>query len=658
MKLSLKNKILLIIGIAILGILGATGFYTWRSYVMNAQEKRQQETVRALLEKSKGREALAIIRAMKVSSDEEKSDQWLSLEIEALAQVCNIRRLLYLYSQHPLEILAHEQASLLVARALLQMQNMDLFNQVRDAWRSREKSPELWLALDADVLIALGRPDEALSLLESRSFEGKADCIRLTRIAILRAKEDLGEAWDILEEAYRADPHNADVRSFRGQVLEHLGKASMARVEYVAAHLCDPANPLQRDQLAEFYRRHGQYARALETWADGLSDSPFGYPWIKFMFWSKVAHPFESEAARGEPPSEDLKPLIVFMRSLPEKKFWDERSLQDNIMVQKLADSRQEVFWLRLLQALDEGSEAKALDLLRSSSFKDISFHQGIERALQIALVYRRWGVFVEPGAGKSDSAQDSGFEHQLFRQLDELVRKENAAASPGITVSRELDNLLKSREIFSAIFLAGGWCEAALRLHSLSVIPDDFPDWLAYGLTQALRYNRGNKAALDFAGRQKSSPSLNMLIAEILLAENRAPEASEILEPLARRNDPIGFRAAWMLCLAHLDWKEFEKSKQIATRNPALSKSIAGREILAKIALNTGNHQEADRLYSLLEKDSLEAKAYLARRAYERKDWEKARKLTEELMLYFPDMLELRENIEKISREEGRDLS
>lgn len=216
----------------------------------------------------------------------------------------------------------------------------------------------------------------------------------------------------------------------------------------------------------------------------------------------------------------------------------------------------------------------------------------------------------------------------------------------------------MKSREIFSAIFLAGGWCEAALRLHSLSVIPDDFPDWLAYGLTQALRYNRGNKAALDFAGRQKSSPSLNMLIAEILLAENRAPEASEILEPLARRNDPIGFRAAWMLCLAHLDWKEFEKSKQIATRNPALSKSIAGREILAKIALNTGNHQEADRLYSLLEKDSLEAKAYLARRAYERKDWEKARKLTEELMLYFPDMLELRENIEKISREEGRDLS
>lgn len=658
MKLSLKNKVLLLVGIAILGASGAAGFYTWRSYVISSQERRQQETVRVLLEKSMGREALAIIRSMKASTAEESSDQWLSLEIEALAQVRNIRRLLYLYGQHPLEVLTHEQASLLVARSLLQMRNMDLFTQVRDAWRSREKSPELWLALDADVLITLGRPDEALALLESQSFEGKADCARLIRIALLRANHDLGGAWDLLEEAFRADPRNADVRSFRGQVLEHLGRTSMARVEYVAAHLCDPANPLQRDQLAEFYRRQGRYALALETWADGLSDSPLGYPWVKFLFWSKVAHPFESEAAAGEPPAGDLKPLILFMRSLPEKKFWDERSLQDNIMVQKLADSRQEVFWLKLIQALDEGSESKALDLLRSSPFKDVSFHGGIERALQIALVYRRWGVFVEPGVGKPVPAQGDELEHQLFRQLDELVRKENTTTSPGIAVSRELDNLLKSRDIFSAIFLAGGWCEAALRLHTLSAIPDGFPDWLAYGLTQALRYNRGNKASLDFAGRQKSSPSLDMLIAEIFLAENRTSEACGMLEPLARHDGPIGLRSAWMLCVAHLDRQEFEKSKRIAAGNPAFSKSVAGREILARIALGTGDTREADRLFSLLERDSLEAKAYLARRAFERRDWERARKLTEELMLYFPDMLELRENIEKISREEGHDLS
>jgi predicted Zn-dependent protease len=221
--------------------------------------------------------------------------------------------------------------------------------------------------------------------------------------------------------------------------------------------------------------------------------------------------------------------------------------------------------------------------------------------------------------------------------------------------ISQELDTLLRSEEVFSAAFLAGGWLEAALNLHRLPVIPEAFPDWVAYGLTQALRYNRGNREALDFALKQPRTPELDLLIAEVMLAGNQMDNAAPRLRSLARKDSAVGFRAAWLLSLANLKGGDLQESRRIVQEHRALSSSVTGQEILARIALNEGDAEEADRMYARIAGTSLEAKAFLARRAFARRDWKTARKYTEDLLEYFPDMMEFRENIRRITQEEQR---
>ena len=80
---------------------------------------------------------------------------------------------------------------------------------------------------------------------------------RLVRLALATSGSNLTTSWNYLADAAQLDPRNTEVRSFRAQILEQIGKDELARVEYVAAHVAEPQNPLLRDQLAEFYRRQG-----------------------------------------------------------------------------------------------------------------------------------------------------------------------------------------------------------------------------------------------------------------------------------------------------------------------------------------------------------------------------------------------------------------
>ncbi len=651
-RFSFKKTVLLILGVIILGIAIAAGFFSWRSYVIRSQEQRALVNAEGLIGQSRPNEALAIIKAMKASCQPENSGKWLSLEIRALEQSRNIPRLLYLYTQNPLEVLVHEKASLLVAQAMLETNKMDLYTYLRDSWRPREKSPELWFALDVDALLVQKRQRDAIALLTSRSFKGAADCGRLVRLALFKAEDNLDEAWFLLDEAYRADPRNPDVRSFRAQILEHQGRMSAARLEYVAAFLSNLKNPLLRDQLADFYRRQSNYTQALQIWIDGLVSPVPDFFWVKALFWSKVTHPVKIDLTKCVGPSGEMAPLIKTMQGLKEELFWDRNLLGEDVSLKKMAENRQEIFWLKLIQALQEGSEARAMELLKSSPFKHSSFHPELERTLETVLVYRRWGVFVEPEGKRVKPPASGRFAHQLFEQIHMLTDKRDSSFK-SITVPDDLDALLKSKEAFSSVFLASGWLEAAIGLHKLPVIPDDFPDWVAYGFTQALRYNRGNKSALEFAGHQKKTPALGMLVSEILLADGRFEKALPRLESLAQGDTDIGFRAAWLMSMAYLDKGDLGESRRIVQGHKSLAGSETGREILAKIALNEGNVGEADRLYGTLAKESLEAKSYLARRAFERKDWKSARKYTDELQTYFPDMMELRSNVQKIAREE-----
>src|SRR5207248_2058510 len=139
-----------------------------------------------------------------------------------------------------------------------------------------------WFELDVDALLRRGRRAEAAALLNSQSFSGAADCGRLARLAMLNTPANLKAAWDYLDRAFALDPHNPEVRLFRGEILDGVGRHDPAKVEYLAALEADPDNPFIRDQLAEFYRRAGSYDLAMITWASGLTNnSATDLIWLK-----------------------------------------------------------------------------------------------------------------------------------------------------------------------------------------------------------------------------------------------------------------------------------------------------------------------------------------------------------------------------------------
>lgn len=649
MKLSFRSMVLLLLGAAVTAALMGGGFLAWRSYAMAAQEQRSLENARKLLAESRPLEALSIIKMMRGIDPGGYLQKWMPLEIQALDQSRNITRLIYLYGQYPLEVLKDEKASLLVARTLLATRNTSLYTQVRNSWRPREKSPELWFALDVDALLMEKKLESAALMLSSRTFKGPADAGRLTRLAMLKAGKSMDEAWALLEKAFRADPRNPDVRSFRAQILESGGDIPAARVEYVAALLCDPRNPMLRDQLAEFYRRQGNYPLALQTWKEGLAQDSPDYLWMKALFWAKVAAPTAIPGYKAPSATEEMAPLIRMVQGLKPGVFWNGKAVQEDVSLQRISEDRQEIFWLKLIQALKNGSEDRALEMLEKNPFRRASFDPALEQALNTILLYRKWGVLVSPETGASSPGPARKLKHQFFEQLGLLAGKNKRSDQ----LPPELDALLRGKDAFAAAFLAAGWMEAALRLDTFGVVPANCPDWLAYGFTQARRYARGNKDALAYAQKQKSTPALELLKGEILLADAQIDQAIPKLQGLSTADPDLGFRASWLLSLSFLGKGDLDGAQRAVEANAALSRSVAGREILARIACARGAAGEADRLYGLIADQSLEAEAYLARRAFEKKDFPAARKYTEDLIRNFPDMLELKENLARISKAE-----
>lgn len=650
-----RKKIrILIIGVssAAFVIAGIAGFFIWRSYVIKAQEARSYQMARDLLAASRPAEALAIIRAKTHTQSDAGYEKWLALEISALVKQRNVPRLLYLFEKDSKAFMQYEDASLLVCRALLQMKSMGIYQPFRDAWRAHETQYSAWFALDADALIQEGKTDEALTFLLSRSFEGPSDSGRLIRLALLKAGEDLNAAWNLLDNAYAANPRNADVRSFRAQILERVGKIGPARVEYVAAFLSDTQNPIFRDQLAEFYRRQGKFDLALKTWADGLSGPSLNYLWLKTLFWSRVSTPVALNWNPEKQPSGPLRPFVEYLLNLPDGRFWDSHAFSKIPGSQRLLVERQEFFWLQVLQALKEGKETRAMDLLKTNPFKDQSWHPELEQNLKNLLTYRQWGVFVL--SEEDDNQRSATPRHQFFDQISFLSKKRSHGPDPK-KIPNDLKQLIVGDEAFTALFLAGGWLEAALQLHRNPVITKEFPPWFVYGLTQAFRYNRGIKPALDFAVHQSPTPTMDLLIAELLIADGRIKEGLDKLAALADDHSDVGFRAAWLLCLARLDQGQIKEAKHIVGQSQPLKNSLIGKEILARIAFDEGRMDAAEKMYGALVKESVEAKTFLAARAFEKGDWSTARKRTQELLMMFPDNMQLRGNLDAIAREEEK---
>ena len=647
MKRSATLRILLKAGIVLISVCALYfSFFAVRTQIQKFKDERSYQSAKSFLASQRPDKAIEIIRDRNRKLIGDRSADWLDLEIETLERLGNFGRLRYLFDQNPAVFSKHETASLLIARSMLQTNHRADYAKLRNRWRTSSKMPEVWFAIDVDALIAEGKVTEALALLNSQTFRGEADAGRLMRLALLTAGKDLHGAWIYLDRAYYLSPKNPEVRSFRAQILERIGKTSMARVEYVAAHLAEPGNPRFRDQLAEYYRRNGNLGLALETWSRNLDERSADFIRLKAMFWSRVAYPVKIGKTSPSDISGDLNPFIVYLQDLPAGRFWDDAAFMEISDKQTFLDQHQEAYWLRVLQNLTDGDEKGAYNLLQSKTFQNQYWSPDIRNGLVTVLAYRLGYSLNMPDNGDLANGTTTRQRHQLFDQLDQLKKT-------GVTTP-ELGNLLHSKEAFAAVFMAGGWAEAALQLHKLPVLPGNFPGWVAYGLTQSIRFNRSNKEALAFASRQNPSPVLDLLTAELQIAEGNTSAGLAKLETLASMDSDAGFRAAWLLVLARLDQRNLNGARDVLAHQPRLQNSVTGKEIEARIALSEGDAEKATRIYVSLKDDSTEAMAYLARKAYREKEWTTARALTEKLIQKMPDSMELRANLKAIALAEG----
>lgn len=625
-------------------------------------ETEQADLVRSeqLLAKGSIEDALKIIHQYEdeISIRTENGKKWLDLLINASVKTANFGQLMVLYEAYPRAFQNNEQAVLMVANGYILSSRPQKYEELRELWRDKRTEESTWIVLDADALLTEGKRQEAITLLKGNKFEGKKDIDRLVRLALLYVIEDPKAAWDYLAEAYTLDPNNTDVITYRGKLLESLGKDSLALYEYLAAIQAAPDNLFLRDQLAEFYMRRNQSALALSVWLETLNRPSLDLIWIKALFWSKVLTPINFDWAKASPPTGSDKQFIEYLEVLPKETFWDESSFNKISSGKSILTNVQATFWLRLLQSLKDGDEKEAANLLQFNTFSKTMLNPQLEQSLKQILSFRATGSLnknlglrneKEHTDQKIAAAPENA---NFFGQLSYYADQE-ASKGTNDVIPKDLSALLSSPEIFSATFLASGWLEAALQLHKMDVLPDDFPEWVAYGLTQAYRTNRSPAEALAFATKQKKTPSLSLLIGELYLADKKLDEALAILEPYTKQQDDSGYRASWLVSVIYADKQEFDKAKQTIEAQPKLAQDPMGKEALARIALLQGNTALADSLYTQLQDQSPEALSYLARKAFTEKDWEKARTLTEQLLLTFPDSPILRDNLNKIIEEQ-----
>jgi len=617
---------------------------------MARQEQMALVRAESLLKDGRAADALALVETF---ARKESGQAWPQVELAALTAMQDLPRLALIFGRTPERILADEEASVLVARAFLHARKPVQFTRVRDAWRGHEKRLDAWLALDSDTLLLAGKQHEADRLLRSQTLPGEADATRLIRLALITASRDPAGAWKLLCQAAALQPRNPDVRSFRAQILEATGRIELARVEYVAALVASPRNPLLRDQLADFYQRNRNHDLALQTWTEALAQPTLDFLWLKVHFWSRVLRPVNLSTF-SQPPVGDLEPLVGQLAALKPGRFFDGSAFDQLPRARSYAAQRQEVFWLRLLDALQTRHETAALELLKFEPARLRTWEPDLAAALYRILYYRQKQSLNPPEFVFTSSVPMTN-RHSLFVLLEEAARQERAAPGHPPVLAPEVAALLRGPDAFSAAVLAAGWREAALQLRpDAQPVPGE-PDWLNYGFAQALRLNRSPQVALQFLGAGPLPPEPDLLRAELLAEEGQREPAREHLAPLAKLKSGVGFRAAYLLALDASENHHLDAARQFVAQQPLLAGDDTGKELLARLALAEGKTQDAEHIYRGIVGSSVEAKTWFARQAFSQRQWKRARQLTNELLELIPDSAQLRENLLAIDKAEGR---
>ncbi|MGE9297326.1 MAG: hypothetical protein ACQKBV_13670 [Puniceicoccales bacterium] len=527
----------------------------------------------------------------------------------------------------------NEDEALLLARAAVHERDPKTYEAISAEWMSQSSDEASWVFLEADALIVMGKISEARELLERKRFTGKAESNRLLRLSLLSTNNPR-DVLRLIDEATVAAPDNADALAFRGQIFESLGQWQASRADYVRAVTLEPGSPLFWDQLGEFYRRRQQYAMAVDSWLDGYQQTNVAEFWIKAWFWKQITGlgRMLPPAPRGGPFAE----YAQYLSNLPNGTWWDSDQFETLPYASRIAQQRQETYWLRLLQALQDNDEAQALMLLRSDPFAKRTWSPRLKAALQSILLFRS-SEPAPPAPILNDPNQ-----HQFYRKLHTIDD----------SLSPEMTAILNSSNAWSAAFLAEGWLEAALVFDT----PDDAqPAWYDYGLVQILRQTDTIDAALARLNQSDSDdPNLQLLKAELQWLNNDPASAETTARALLSDSGAAGQRAAMLLALHYAKNNQWDAVEELTNTQNDWAASIQGKEMAARLALAKADLAQATSIYEGIVDDSMEAKLFLSRLAFQNEEWTQARELTQALITENPDEPAFYRNLQAINQAEA----
>ncbi len=580
----------------------------------------------------------------KIDPTTKSGQRWLNLLIAASEQTQDLSQLMLAYQFSPSNFDQNEAASLLAAEGFLLNGDLYDYKTIRNQWHNRETDKAPWMILDVDKLLTQGKRQDAIQLLSVNKFKGKNEVERLTRLALLQVEDNPKKAWYYLKTAESIDPKNTDIHLYRAKILETRGKNSKAAKEYQTAIQLEPRNIFLKDQFAEFYLRNGYHRQALKTWTENLAAPTLDTIWIKALFWSHVLTPANIRWDHLTPPPGPLQPLTRYLMELKEDQFWSPPLFTKVPNRNQYLQTQQATFWLRLLAAMQASKDEEARQLLKKNPFTNNSWSPDLQHALKQILTYKKMGTLLPADMLPPNNSLKP--KHHFFQQLEEF------ADSPE-DIPDELHELLLSKQAYVAALLAAGWNEAALNIQRPTGISEQLPPWVALEYTQALRENRGIIDAIQYAQMQEPTKELDVLTGEMMIIGGDSASAIDKLIPHAMENSDTGYRAAWLASLIYMDQGHFADARETIQQQPRLFTDLVGQETLARIAIQEGNHDLAEHIYHSIQDKSLEAKSYLAKKAFTDKNWDEARLITEKLLTEHPDNQQLRDNLEMIKKEQ-----
>ena len=648
----MKRLLLIFGGTLVFIVLLLVAALYWRSAVAGKHNRRAFELAKAAATDGDYPLALRIINSRPPGRNDESFDrQWSDLEVRCCVQLGLLTRLDSMYTFQRSSVLGDEEACLMLARAAMHLDDTNRLEELYQPWRGKSSTPHLWLNFDADRLMLAAQPKAAMKLLSQHQFEGVNDCGRLVRLAMLNATEDFETAWNLLAEAYEHNPTNAEVRLYRGQILEQVNQPRFARIEFEAAHFANTNNPIYQDTLAEFYRRQGNRLGALDVWAQDLNTETPGFIWTKALFWNRVLKganiPEYSVTNRADP----FYAFNRYLARIPTNLFWDEVSF-DMVPSKSTLQRRQpEAFWLSVLEAIRENRHETALDRLRNNPFGAKVWSPELFASLTRILHYRKRGD-LNPPEWELPPITDTN-SHAFLVKLDSAARKQRIMGNH-YQLPTDLQQILTGDDAPALALLTAGWLRAGLDLLKTKSWPRSAPSWIPYTITQAHRIVEGPESALAFALNQPASTELNLIIAELQIATGKINEGLQGFTAIAADDSNFGYRAAWLLSSLQLSQNQYTAAANTVTKQPRLLNNARGQEILARIALAKQETNTATRIYQNIVTNSIEAKSYLARLAYAQGNYDRARELTEALQFELPDVMQLRANLNAIDQAES----